>query len=147
MADILLPKNGLVLVCDGARALMLKNEGTAEDLKLKSVEVFSEPHAPNREMGDDRPGRVYSSVGGARSATEETDWHDQAEADFLKKIAAELDQLVAAEGVSHLVVAAPPKAMGLLRELLAEKTQAVIVAEVTKDLTKIPVAEIAGHLG
>ena len=37
---------------------------------------------PTREQGTDRPGRSSASVGVARSAMEETDWHDIAEERF-----------------------------------------------------------------
>jgi protein required for attachment to host cells len=146
MQDILLTKGTWVLVCDGARASMLRNDGDTEKPRLTSVEVFSEPHAAARDLGSDRPGRVHASTGQARSATEETDWHEQAEADFLKKIAAELNSGVQVHRIVRLVVVAPPRAMGILRELLSADVAKLVVAEVTKDLSKHAPDDIAAHL-
>lgn len=146
MDDILMPKDTWVLVCDGARAQILRNDGDAARLDLHPVSVFSEPHAPARDLGSDRPGRVVQSVGSARSATEETDWHEQAEVDFLKKIAHELDAAVVSHKVQKLVVVAPPRAMGLLRTIFTDGVKAVIKGEVTKDLSKLSPHEIAEHL-
>ncbi|WP_424813662.1 host attachment protein [Roseococcus sp. YIM B11640] len=141
-----LPSDAWVLVCDGAKALMLRNEGDAITPSLRRVDVFEEPAPPTRELGTDRPGRVHASNGTARSATEETDLHDQAEADFLGRTAAALDRLVRQEGVKHLILAAPPRALGVLREKLSPHVRQILQGEINKDLTGMPLDQIEKHL-
>lgn len=141
-----LPSNAYVLVCDGAKALMLQNAGDALQPRLTTVAAFTEPQPPSRELGTDRPGRLHASSGAARSATEETDLHEQAEADFLTRLAGALDQVVREQEVRNLLLVAPPKALGLLRGKLSPAVKGVVSGELNKDLTGMPVSEIGRHL-
>lgn len=141
-----LPARTWVLVCDGAKALMLHNEGDALQPRLVTVAVFDEPQPPSRDLGTDRPGRTHSSNGVSRSATEETDLHEQAEADFLARLAGALDQVVREREVKNLLLVAPPRALGLLRGQLSPAVKAVVSGEVGKDLTRMPVDQIGKHL-
>lgn len=135
-----------VLACDGSKALLFQNVGDAQAIKLKMVEVLVEPHPPARELGTDRPGRAYESTGDSRSSVRETDRHQQAEDRFLQETAAKIDALVRARTITSLVVAAPPKAMGVLRTCLSLATKEVILAEIAKDIVKLPTTEIERHL-
>lgn len=62
---------------------------------------------PTRELGEERPGRVYDSVGGRRSSMETPDYHTIAETQFLERAVKQLDELVREHKVKHLLVAAP----------------------------------------
>jgi len=146
MKPIPLPSRTWVLVCDGAKALMLHNEGDALQPRLATVAVFDEPQPPTRELGTDRPGRRHDSNGVSRSATAETDLHEQAEADFLARIASALDQVVRQHEVKNLLLVAPPKALGLLRGKLSAAVRGVVSGEVGKDLTGLPVDQIEKRL-
>ncbi len=55
------------------------------------------------ELGTDAPGRSHSSLGHGRSSVEQTDYHDQAEHDFLIQLAKHLDAAVAAGKVKSLI--------------------------------------------
>ena len=79
-----------VVVCDGAKALILENAGDATFPNLKTREVYEQDVARTREQGTDAPGRSVNSVGSSRSAMEQTDWHDQAEQRFLIELAGRL---------------------------------------------------------
>ena len=83
-----------VVVCDGAKALVLENAGNRKTPNLKTKEVYEHDDPKTREIGTDEPGRSFSSVGNGRSAMEQTDWHDQEEQRFLAKLAARLDKAV-----------------------------------------------------
>lgn len=146
MEHMRVPRKSWVVVCDGARAIILRNEGDAELLNLKTVEAFDEKHPSTAELGTDRPGRVYQSQGKARSSNEETDWHNEAEIAFLGRVADTLDRLVGEHAVKSLIVIAPPKALGVLRGHFKPHVQAVISAELAKDLTSLTVGEIEKHL-
>ena len=85
--------------------------------------MFEQKDWPTRELGTDRPGRSYSSVGHGRSAVEQTDWHDQAEQAFLTELAQHLDAAVAAGKVKSLIMVAPPRALGVLRPAYSHALQ------------------------
>lgn len=146
MVNVKIPRNTWLVVCDGAKALVLRNDGDAELLNLIPVDVTFEVHSPTREQGKDRPGRVYQSQGTARSAIEETDRHSEAEQVFLAKVAEWLNAHVQDNMIKKLMVIAPPKALGTLREHLLPSTRVAIIAEIAKDLVKLPILEIEKHL-
>src|SRR5262249_14566290 len=105
-----------VVVCDGAKALVLENVGDQKFLNLKTREVYEQEDPKTNEQGTDAPGRAINSVDARRSAMEQTDWHDQAEHRFLQRLAAYLDVAVSAGKAKSLVVVAPPRALGVLRQ-------------------------------
>ena len=74
--------NALVLIGDGQKALFLRNKGTAQQVKLEVEQILEQDNPATREQGTDRPGRSVSSVGTARSAVEEVDWHHIAKERF-----------------------------------------------------------------
>ncbi|GEO84461.1 MULTISPECIES: host attachment protein [Alphaproteobacteria] len=135
-----------VIVCDGAKALFLRNDGDADLVNLTVVDHQSQPDEATRDLGSDRPGRVYQSQGASRSAMGDTDWHEQAEEDFLKDVAKKIEALVDADEIKAMILVAPPKALGILRAQFASLPAGVIRAEVDKDLVKLTVPEIEQHL-
>lgn len=135
-----------VIVCDGAKALFLRNDGDAGLVNLTVVDHQSQPDEASRDLGSDRPGRVHQSQGTARSAMEDTDWHEQAEGDFLKDVAKKVEKLVETHEIKAMILIAPPKAMGVLRAELSSLPEGIIRAEIDKDLVKLTVSEIEKHL-
>lgn len=73
-----------VAVCDGKKALLLRNLGELEFPNLETVEAYSQPDPKTSEQGTDRPGRVSVSVGSRIGAMEPADWHGPAEARFVQ---------------------------------------------------------------
>lgn len=143
---VTIPHDSWVLVCDGAKALLFQNAGDNSALDLKVADVRFEPHPPSRESGTERPGRVHESLGSGRSSVSGTDWHAAGEVEFLHSIAAELDTVVRTHGVKRLVVVAPPRALGVLRQSFTSAVRAAVVAEIAKDLARLSNAEIEDHL-
>jgi protein required for attachment to host cells len=146
MAKMKIAEGAWVVVCDGAKALVLENAGDEKFPNLRAREVFEEPHAPTHEQGTDAPGRAHSSVGHGRSAMEQTDWHEQAERQFLGKLMAQLDAAVTAGQVKSLIMIAPPRALGVIRQSYSPQVRGVVQREVDKDLVKMPVYEIEKYL-
>jgi protein required for attachment to host cells len=135
-----------VVVCDGAKALVLENIGDEKFPNLKTREVYEEPHPATHEQGADAPGRAHSSVGHGRSAVGQTDWHDQDEQRFLTNLMARLDAAVAAGQLTSLIMVAPPRALGVIRRAYSQQLRGVLQDEVDKDFVKMPVHEIEKHL-
>jgi protein required for attachment to host cells len=146
LANLKLDNGAWVVVCDGAKALIFENIGDKEYPDLRTREVFEQDNPPTSEQGTDRPGRSHSSVGAGRSAVGQTDWHDQAEAKFLKDIAEKLHLAVHGGKTKALVIVAPPRALGMIREHYTPAIKQALQTEIDKDLVKMPADQIEKHL-
>jgi protein required for attachment to host cells len=135
-----------VVVADGAKALILENTGDGMHPNLKTREVHEQESAKTHEQGTDAPGRSVNSVGNRRSAMEQTDWHEQEEQRFLADLAKRLDAAVTAGETKSIVIVAPPRALGVLRQAYSNGLRGALKAEVDKDLIKMPVHEIEKKL-
>jgi len=135
-----------VIVCDGAKALILENAGDDKFPNLKTREVYEHKALATHELGTDKPGRSQSSVGHGRSAVGQTDWHDQEEQTFLADLVKKLDAAVEQHQVKSLIVVAPPRALGVIRPLYSQALRAAVRVELDKDFVKMPVHEIEKHL-
>jgi protein required for attachment to host cells len=146
MTEVRIRAGDWVVVCDGAKALILVNAGDAKFPNLKTREVREQPDASTREQGTDAPGRSINSIDARRSAMEQTDFHDQAEQRFLCDLAKRLDAAVTSGEAKSLILVAPPRALGVLRQASSGNLRNAIRAEVDKDYVKLPVHEIEKHL-
>ena len=145
-ANLKIHSGDWVVVCDGAKALILENAGDAISPNLKTKEVHAQPDSKTSEQGTDAPGRSINSNGSRRSAMEQTDWHAQAEQQFLIDLAKRLDAGVTAGETKSLIVIAPPRALGVLRQAFSAAVRNAIRAEIDKDYVKMPLYEIEKHL-
>jgi protein required for attachment to host cells len=146
MSELQIHEGEWVVVCDGAKALILENAGDAKFPNLKTVEVLEQENLRTKEQGTDEPGRAFSSVGHGRSSYEQTDWHDRSEEAFLVHLAGHLDAAISAGKAKSLIMVASPRALGMIRPAYGNGLKAAVRAEVDKDLVKMPVHEIEKHL-
>jgi protein required for attachment to host cells len=147
MSGLLIQHGEWVVVCDGAKALVLENTGDAKFPNLKTLEVFEQKDLATHELGADAPGRAFSPAGhGGRSTVEQTDWHDQAERAFLVQLVKHLDAALTAGKTKSLIVVAPPRALGMIRPAYSHALKSAVRAEIDKDLVKQPVHQIEKHL-
>ncbi len=135
-----------VVVCDGAKALVLQNAGNRKTPSLKTKEVYEQDDPKTSDIGTDKPGRSFNSMSNGRSAMEQTDWHDQSEQRFLAKLAVRLDKAILGGEMPSLIVVAPPRAIGVLRKEFSKHVRQAITGEVEKDYVKMPIDEIMRHL-
>ena len=146
MSELLIHRDEWVVVCDGAKALVLQNTGDTKFPNLKMREVYEQKDLPTHLLGADRPGRTHSSAGAGSSSVTQTDWHNQAEQAFLTQLAEKLDAAVAAGKTKSIILAASPRALGMIRPAYSHALRAAVRAEVDKDLVKLPIHEIEKHL-
>jgi len=146
MPEFAISSGEWVVVCDGAKALVLENAGDAKFPNLKTLEVFEQKDLPTRAQGTDEPGRTFSSVGHGRSSYEQTDWHDRSEEAFLVQLAQHLDAAVQGGKVKTMIMVAPPRALGMIRPHYSHALRAAVRTELDKDLVKMPVHEIEKRL-
>jgi len=146
MTHVKIEQGEWVVVCDGSKALFLENAGDAMFPNLKTREAFEHKALPTSQLGSDAPGRSHSSVGHGRSSVEQTDYHTQEEEAFLRSIAAKLDAALQAGKVKAIILVAPPRAIGVLRQAYSHALKQAVRAEIQKDYVKLPIYEIEKHL-
>lgn len=142
MAGVTIDHNAWVMVGDGQKALFFRNEGDSTYPNLEVVDVMEQENPASSVQGTDRPGRVHSSYGTARSAMQETNWHKLEKHRFAKDIADALYTAAHKGQFEKLVIAAPPMIMGDLRKAMHKEVSDKVVAEISKNLTNMPPHEI-----
>lgn len=135
-----------VAVLDGARGLILVNQGTAVEPRLATRQVFHQDNPPAHEQGRDRPGRYPDPGGQHRSAVEIPDPHKKAETRFVDQIVQALDKEAASGAFERIVIVAPPVALGDVRKAAGDALRARIIKEIAADWVKMPVPDITAAL-
>lgn len=138
------PRSGeWIIVCDGRKALIFENGGDDKFINLRSKEVDEHPDPPTHAMGTDAPVYTNASVGTARTAMEQADWHDASERAFLETLARRLDAAaLTRDETKAFIVFAAPRALGMLRSAYMPALRRAIRAEIGKDFVKRPIHEI-----
>ena len=131
-----------VVVADGARGLILVNDGTALEPRLRVERTYAQDNPKTSAQGRDKPARTYESTGSRRSSAEVPDLHQRAEDDFVRNIMSDLEEAASAGKFEHAVVIAPPVALGEMRKSANKDVTARIAVWIDKDLTKAPVSDI-----
>ena len=143
MLALKIPHNTYVLVGDGAKALLLRNEGDEVYPNLVTTDVLTNaPNPRTAAQGTDRPGHFQDGGTGRRSSAEPTDWHVLAEHRFAQEIAGAVETLNRSGSLTKLIVVAPARTLADLRKALSRDVHGKIIAEVDKDLTHAPVYKI-----
>jgi len=132
----------LVLVADGRKSLLLRNEGDEEHLHLVVEDQHAQAGLENRDLKTDGPGRSFASFSSRRSAMEETDYHQLEEDRFAKDMAELLSKRAQRNGFDQLIIVAPPRALGELRQHYDKAVEGKIIAEVDKDLVNHPLDKL-----
>ncbi|MER2606164.1 MAG: host attachment family protein [Siculibacillus sp.] len=131
-----------ILVGDGRKAMVLRNDGLADMPNLHCIATREQPNPSTREQGSDAPGRAFASIGAMRSSMDNTDWHDLQERRFAAALAADLNAAAHDGRYEHLIVVAPPRILAELRQDLSPEAKARLQAEIDKDLTRHTIADI-----
>ena len=77
---------------------------------------------------------------------ERRDLHEAEEENFLKRVADRIGEAEKQKAFDHLVIAAPPRALGLLRNKLPESAKQRIRGEAAKDLLSEPARQLQSRL-
>ena len=136
-----------VLIADGTQARVLENTGPGKGLKQVRGLDWTIGAFSAQDIMADRPGRSHASMGHGRSAMEpRTDPVEHRETEFLKSLAAVLDRHQQQGDFDRLVIVAGPVALGDIRKSVSPAVKKAIIAELNKDLTNLPTAELDQHL-
>lgn len=136
-----------IVIADGSRARILVAREGGVGFDIVSESASEAAHTPSREIWSDRPGRTQESGYSAHHSIEaRQDPHDELKAAFVRGVAAQLNQAAGEKRFDGLILFAPPRCLGELRDALDEPARSKIKATAAKDLTKLPLAELPQHL-
>jgi protein required for attachment to host cells len=137
-----------VLVADGGKAFALSNADEAHHYRPVPTFHFEGPHLRDRDIGTDRPSRVFASAfSPQRAATAEIGAMARCEERrFVARVTDALAEVHAKGAFQRLVVVAPPHALGDIRAAMPSALADAVVREVAADLVNLPVDDIVDHL-
>jgi protein required for attachment to host cells len=132
----------LLVLADGKKAVFFRNQGFNGQVRLKPLQRFDNENLASHEMGWDRAGRSFARVGMRRSAYEIPDYHEVEEARFLEDLAQAIEFEMSQGQFFKLVIMAPPRALGLLRESLTLDTLDKVMLVLPKDYLNTPISDL-----
>lgn len=123
--------NGTVVaVADGEKLSMFRNDGDENKIQLSAMD----------EVDIDAATTGSANVG--RSSSANPDGGQAEEAGFAIGIAEMLNRRVLNGKVKSLVIIAAPRTLGELRKEYHKNLEAVLIGEISKDLTGHPIEDI-----
>lgn len=132
-------KHTLILVTDGAKARFLQPSADGRTLVATGTADMKAPKVgrPTRDLLSDKAGRGFAAAGAsARHAFEAR--HDPRKLEkrsFSAQVAHVLDAVCQREHVHRVVLVAPKRSLGELRQLISPQVRKLVSHEVAKDLT------------
>jgi len=136
-----------IVIADGSRARIVVRREDGKGFDIVSEAVSEEAHTPSREIWADRPGQAQESAyTGHHSIEPRRDPHEERKAAFIRGVAVQLNQAAGDKRFDNLILFAPPRCLGELRDALDDAVRRKIKASAPKDLTKLPLDELPRHL-
>lgn len=135
-----------VVIADGEKALFCRNKGDDEMILLETISAEAQHNPPTREQGTDKPGRKQDTGVQQTSAVEPTDWHWLEKQHFARGISQVLYKEAHRGRFDDLVLVAPPRILGELRDNLHKEVQDRLSKTIAKDLTNHPIDQIESLL-
>ena len=108
----------LVVVADGGGARAFEEPRRHGPLRER-VDWRMFPNPADRQLAYTHGGTASERMGSGRHNVLDAPPTEAAETHFLREVAERLNRVAAADGFAHLVLIAPPKALGVLRKHLA----------------------------
>jgi protein required for attachment to host cells len=135
-----------IVVADGAHASFYVNKGPGKGVQEAGFPAIVGMHEPTRDINADRPGRMQT-VGAPRHAFDSpSDPHREQKRVFAKDVAAFLKQQALKNAYDRLVLVAPAKTLGDLRDALDSHVTERVTKEVPKDITHFNARDLSEHL-
>jgi protein required for attachment to host cells len=132
-----------IVIADGKYAKFYLNVGVGKGMSL--IDEFEHDVRDTKEIGTDKPGRVFSA-GAARHAIEpRVDWHEQEKLHFAHGIANYLNNNI--KEFDRFMLVAPAKMAAEIKKHLNYKVEPMLAGELHKDLTHTPFKDLHEHLG
>lgn len=136
----------LVLLASEAEARLLENSGVG-----KGLTELSGLRAADFEDVDqgftEAPGRMTAAPGMGGHAFTPRESEREARRDaFARHILDALQRAWESGGQDRIIVAAPPRLLGELRSRMGGAMAKAVASDLPKDLVKVPVKDLPGHL-
>ena len=128
-----------VMVMDGSKALILRNVTDGRDPNLEVVRKDENDATDSKAVSTEDP--RAEGTGDARKPTAD-DFHNTTEHGFAEEMAEWLYRAAHRNRFRKIVLVAPPKVLGTLRQKLHKEVASRVVGEVHKTLTGHPVDQI-----
>lgn len=123
-------------IADGFRMHLFETPGFNEKWRLIETREVEVTEKLSHNIGRERPGRGRKIGSDARFAVSGIDHHEKLEKDFLIELAAMLNKAANEDQFDQIVLAAPPRALGILRPKLHPALLAKSIGVFDKDLTQ-----------
>lgn len=138
------PHGTTVLVADGRKRLVARNDGNADSPSLTVIAAAEEPSRQTSDIATDRAGRAAPMAGGGGGGApiETADPQDHEEERFAIETAQMLRKGVEDGSYESLIIVAAPKTLGTLRKHFHKTVTDRIVGEIGKDVTSQPMTAI-----
>lgn len=131
----------LYLIADGARArLVRRSPETGDFVTLSEIDGRDRLRVLRGELRRGSPGRSFQSGTPERHAVGREDYFRQAKEAFAAEIAEQAADVCRQDSYEGVVIAAPARLIGALKEQVAGR--ATVAGAVEKDLTKAPDARL-----
>ena len=136
-----------ILIADASRARILSADELFGDLAVVAELVHPASRLHSSELMSDAPGRVRTYAGGAGTALDpHSDAAENEHAAFSREVARALLEGLDAASYQQLVIAAPPRFLGYLRDDLSPRVAAKVTVEINHDYTRTPLHELPALL-
>lgn len=130
------------LIADGARMRLFESKDVKEAWDLIDDKEAEEARKLSHELGRERPGRGRKTGSNARFAMNGSEPHAKLENEFLGGLAKILNKAAEEDKFDQFVLAAPPRALGMLRAKFQPHVTAKSIGVFDKDLTNISDKEL-----
>jgi protein required for attachment to host cells len=135
-----------VLVAHDAGCRVFEQRGRGKKLTLLSEIDFEDGRRHSGELNADRPGRSSDRSGQGHAYETHQDTRQHGVAQFAKELAHDLAREYHLGAFDDLVLIAPPRFLGVLRDALDTKLTRAVVATLAKDLPRADEAELRAQL-
>ena len=135
-----------IVIADGEHVRFVQPDA-ANTLRTIGSFDSATAHLRSRDMGSDRPGRAFESGVSARHAVgQRHDLHAMEKEKFVRLVGEQINAAAGQNEFDELLLVAPPRALGELRDALDAAAQAKLVGMLEKDLVKTPDFELWPHV-
>jgi protein required for attachment to host cells len=135
-----------VLVAHDAGCRAFEQRGRGKKLTLLQEIDFEDGRRHSGELDADRSGRSSGSGSQGHAYDSHLDTRQHAVSQFAKELAHDLAREYHLGQFDDLVIVAPPRFLGMLRDALDTKLSRAVVATLAKDLPRADEAELRAQL-
>ena len=136
-----------ILTANRSSASLFESDWPGKSMRRIQDIAHLQGRMQNRDIGADKPGRIFDSFGQGRHALSS---EQEPTAHIAQQFALDLAELLnkgrTTDAYDKLVLIAEPKFLGILRAALDKNTTALVVQTVNKELLDVKEEDLANYL-